>query len=228
MTGDTGPARDNLYDDMAIILVNGGITVPVSEFVAQVRAAAGFRASPRQIGSALQALSDSGQEIAVATTAHLVRASRGTKSERQRRNAGAWQALGAALAVQGQDGSPEGQREFIAIARQVAGPHATDVLLLQVGLVLAGETSRLDPQSVGLVGKRLAKSARDLSEEQLNEQILREHRSMRDTRTARRKSRSSVPARRRFFEAEQRSGKRRWRPGGRRRLTIQFREEDRE
>lgn len=225
MSGETGPARDNLYDDMAIILLNAGIQQSVPEFVSEVRAAAGFRASPRQVAVALEALAGTKKTISAEAVGEVVNASRGDRSQRQRRNATSWQALGAALTSKNQDGSPEGQREFISIVRQVAGPHAGDALLLQVSLVIAGKGGKLDANEVGLVARRLAKSAGDLTEEQLTEHIQREHRSLRDTRTVRRKSRSSSAARRgptAAFDDTGRSGKRRWKPGGRRRKTISF------
>ena len=224
LADETGPARSSLYDSMAIKLVNAGITVPVSDFVQDVRSRAGFRASPRQIGSALEGLSESGQPIDAEAVADLVKASRGDRSQRQRRNAAEWQALGTALTLQNQDGTPEGQREFIGVARQVAGPHANDALLLQVSLILAGESSKLDPRQVGLVAKRLARSAPDLTPEQLQTQVLREHRSQRDQRRTRQKTRSSSASRRNqaptFDPQTNKPGKRRWKPGGRRRKTI--------
>lgn len=227
MSEETGTARDNLYDDMAIQLLNAGIQESVQDFVGQVRAAAGFRASPRQVAVALEALTASQKEISAASVAQIVEASRGDRSQRQRRNATSWQSLGAALTAKSQDGSPEGQREFIAVARQVAGPHASDALLLQVSLVLAQQGGRINENEVGLVARRLAKSAQDLSEEQLADHIRREHRSLREQRTARRKTRSSSAARRGpSYEPLERSGKRRWKPGGRRRVTIKFRDDE--
>ncbi len=228
MSEETSSARDNLYDTMAIQLLNAGIQESVQDFVAQVRERAGFRASPRQVAVALEALSNSRKQISVDTVAEIVAASRGDRSQRQRRNATSWQSLGAALSSKDQDGSPEGQREFISIARQVAGPHASDALLLQVSLILAQQGGKVDANEVGLVARRLAKSAADLTEEQLTEHIQREHRRLREQRTARRKTRSSSAARRAttWYEPMERSGKRRWKPGGRRRKTIKFNDED--
>jgi len=228
MTGNSdqsGPARDALYDSMAIRLVSAGVTMPAAEFVSAVREAAGFRASPRQITAALEGLHDSGQTISVESVAELVKAARGERSQRQRRHAPDWQALGMAMTLQGMDGSPEGQRHFISIARQVAGPRASDSLLLRTGLVLASEDITLDPNTVGLIAKRLAKSSADLNEEQLADHILREYRSLNRTRTPRQRRQSSVPSRRRWYapmEPMNKPGKRRWKPGGRRRKTIQF------
>lgn len=224
MTDETGPARDSLYDSIAIKLVNAGITVPVSDFVQEVRSKAAFRASPRQIATAVDGLWENGQPISADDVAELVKAARGDRSQRQRRNAAEWQALGTALTIQEQDGSPEGQREFIGFARQVAGPHANDALLLQVSLILANESSKLDPRQVGLVAKRLARSAPDLTPEQLQMQVLREQRAQRDQRRTRQKTRSSSASRRDqtpgFDPATNKPGKRRWKPGGRRRKTI--------
>lgn len=228
MTDETGSARDSLYDSIAIKLVNAGINVPVSEFVQLVRAEAGFRASPRQISAAIEGLDSTGKVINVEGVSELVKASRGDRSQRQRRNAEDWNALGAALTIQNQDGSPEGQREFIGIARQVAGPHATDALLLHVSRILAESKSRLEPQSVGLVAKRLARSAADLSPDQLSEQVLREFRSQRDQRRSR-QNRRATDARRWHVDGEavtNKPGKRRWKPGGRRRKTITFPDRD--
>lgn len=229
MSDETGPARGTMFDSMAIQLVNAGINVPVAEFMREVRAEAGFRASPRQVSSALEGLSATSKEITAGTVAEVVKASRGDRSQRQRRNAEEWQALGTALTIQGQDGSPEGQREFIGVARQVAGPHATDNLLLQVSLILAGQKTRLNPQSVGLVSKRLAKSAQDLTPEQLSDMVAREYRGQRDQRRSRQNQRASE-ARRVVYPgieaATNKPGKRRWKPGGRRRKTIKFPDQD--
>jgi hypothetical protein len=225
MTDSTGPARNTLHDSIAIRLINAEITMPAAEFVKEVRSSTGFRASPRQVSTALDQLYESGNEISVEAVANLVASSQGGRSQRQRRNVADWQSLGAALVIQEMDGTPEGQREFIGIARQVAGPHATDALLLQVSLTLAGENIRLDPRSVGLVGKRLAKSAADLSPQQLAEHILREHGQLNRERTPRQQRRTSVAARRKRFgpvEYMNKPGKRRWKPGGRRRRTIKF------
>lgn len=227
MSEETGSARDNLYDTMAIQLLNAGIQESVQDFVGQVRSAAGFRASPRQVAVALDALTSAGKEISAESIAEMVEASRGDRSQRQRRNATSWQSLGAALTAKNQDGSPEGQREFIDVARQVAGPHANDALLLQVSLILAQQGGKINENEVGLVARRLAKSAADLTEEQLDDHIRREHRSLREQRTARRKTRSSSAARRgTSYEPQERSGKRRWKPGGRRRRTIKFNDDD--
>ncbi|HEX2282546.1 MAG TPA: hypothetical protein VHG52_12385 [Thermomicrobiales bacterium] len=221
----TGPARNALNQSIAIKLVNAGILTPAADFVSQVRSEAGFRASPRQISAALEGLADTGEDITAESVANLVAASRGDRSQRQRRRAPEWQALGTALTLQNLDGSPEGQREFIGIARQVAGPRATDALLLQVSLTLAGEGVELDPRSVGLVTKRIARSAADLTESQLTTQLMREWSNLNRVRTPRQQRRSSVAARRRQTgppEHVNKPGKRRWKPGGRRRRTIQF------
>lgn len=225
MTDSTGPARNTLHDSIAIRLVNAGINQPAAEFIKEIRTLSGFRASPRQISAALEQLFESGNEISAESVASLVAASQGDRSQRQRRNAPDWQALGAALTIQGFDGTPEGQREFIGIARQVAGQHASDGLLLQISLILAGENTQLDPRSVGLVGKRLAKSAADLTDQQLAEHVVREHRTLNRERTPRQKRRTSVAARRKHSgpaEYMNKPGKRRWKPGGRRRRTINF------
>lgn len=225
MIDATGPARNTLHDSIAIRLINAEITVPAADFVKEIRTRTGFRASPRQVSTALEQLHESGSEISAESVANLVASSQGGRSQRQRRNASEWQALGAALVIQEMDGTPEGQREFIGIARQVAGPHATDILLLQVSLTLAGENIKLDPRSVGLVGKRLAKSAADLSPQQLAEHVLKEHSQLNRERTPRQQRRSSVAARRKQFgpvEYMNKPGKRRWKPGGRRRRTIKF------
>lgn len=226
MSDDTGPARDTLYSSMGVRLVNAGVTIPVADFIQQIRSAAGFRASPRQISTAIDGLSEAGHTISVDSVTEVVRASRGSRSQRQRRNAPDWQSLGAALTIQHQDGSPEGQREFIGAARQIAGPHATDALLLQVSLILAGENRKLDASKVGLIARRLAKSAADLTPEQLEEQVLRESRQT--SRTSRQSAPRLQSTRRihdREFEPQtNKPGKRRWKPGGRRRKTIEFRD----
>lgn len=221
----TGPARDELYQSIAIRLLNAGIVTPAADFVAEVRREAGFRASPRQIRAALDGLVDAEEEVSVEAVTGLVSAARGNRSQRQRRRAPEWQALGTALALQGQDGSPVGQRDFIGTARQIAGPHATDALLLKVSLALAGEGFDLDIRTVARIAKRLARSAEDLSDDQLTSQILREFSKQQRDRASRPRQRSSVGARREQMHHPARfnkPGKRRWKPGGRRRRTIQF------
>ncbi len=213
-----------MYQSMAVKLVNSGVRTPAAEFVKEVRAAAGFRASPRQITAALDGLSDAGEPIDVDSVAGVVVRSQGDRSQRQRRNAREWNALGAALTLQGLDGTPEGQREFLGITRQVAGSHANDALLLQISLVLAGEGIELSSRTVGLIGKRLATSAPDLTEQQVADQALREYaRLTRPQPTPRQQRKTSVAARRTGpVEYQNKPGKRRWKPGGRRRRTIHF------
>lgn len=221
----SGPARDTMYQSIAIKLVNAGVLTPAAEFVDEVRSAVGFRASPRQITAAVEGLADAGEHISTAAVAGVVKASRGNRSQRQRRNAQDWQALGAALTLQRLDGSPDGQREFIGIARQVAGPQASDNLLLKVSLALAAEGIELSTRNIGLVCKRIARNAADLTDQQIADHAVREHNRLISSRpTPRQKRRSSVAARRqgRPAEYQNKPGKRRWKPGGRRRRTIQF------
>lgn len=223
-SNQTGPAREGMYQSMAIKLVNAGVMMPVADFVKDVRSAAGFRASPRQISAAMDGLSDAAEPVDVESVAGVVARSQGDRSQRQRRNAREWSALGAALTLQGLDGTPEGQREFLGITRQIAGSHANDSLLLQLCLILSSEGIELSPRTVGLIGKRLAKSAPDLTDQQLSDQVLREYASLNRTQPTLREQRKATVAARRTgpIEYQNKPGKRRWKPGGRRRLTIKF------
>jgi hypothetical protein len=209
-------------------LVQAGVFVPAAQFVDDVRQAAGFRASPRQIGAALEEMTRAGQPVTADAVADVVSGSRGELAERQHRHAVDWRALGAALAVRGMDGSPQGQRAFIGAARRTAGPHANDALLLSVALAIAGERSTLDPELVGKVARRIAKSAGDLTPDDIAALAMTELRNViRSQRRVAASRRSATSAARRVNprsgEVQTRKpGKRAWAPGGRRRRTIRF------
>jgi hypothetical protein len=228
-----GAARNALYEAIGVALLNAGVQQPASEFVAAVRAAAGFRVAPRQVAAAVDELGRAGQLVDVATVAALVKGVRGPAAERQRRHADDWRALGAALALRGLDGTPEGQRAFVGAARQAAGPLATDSLLLTVALTIAGEGRALLAPTVGAVAKRIARSAPDLTSAEIVSLTQSELRALdRPRRQLPPKRRSSSAARRPAPPGRQQTdvrthkpGKRRWAPGGRRRRTIKFPEQ---
>ena len=223
-------SRDVLYGSIGVRLLNAGVRVPAAEFVTQIRNAAGYRVSPRQIATAIAELERAGQPVDADAVTQLVQGFRGVAAERQRRHADAWRALGAALALRDLDGSPNGQRAFIGAARHVAGHAATDLLLLTVALAIAASGRALDAELVGHVSKRLAASAPDLTTDAIATRALVEARAIeRLERRARPTQRSSSAARRAPASPqrppgapERKPGKRRWAPGGRRRRTIRF------
>jgi hypothetical protein len=228
-----GAARAALYEAIGVALLNAGVRQPAAEFVTAVRAVAGFRVAPRQIAAAVEELERAGQTVNVAAVAQIVEGSRGPSAERQRRHSDDWRALGAALALRGMDGTPEGQRAFIGAARQAAGPQANDSLLLTVALTIAGEGRALLAPTVGTVARSIARSARDLSAADIVNLTRSELRALdRPKRQLPPKRRSSSAARRPPAPGRQQSevrthkpGKRRWAPGGRRRRTIRFPEQ---
>jgi hypothetical protein len=92
---------------------------------------------------------------------------RGYSSSRQRRHADQWLALGSALALRGLDGSPAGQRGFIGHARRIAGQHVSDALLLSIALTIAEIGRALEPETIGELGKRLARSADGMAPDEI-------------------------------------------------------------
>jgi hypothetical protein len=213
-------SRDVLYEQIGLRLMNAGVVSPAATFITDVRAAAGFRVSPREVVVAVEQIAGANEPVTVEAVASLVETLRGGRSSRQQRHADAWRTLGAQLALRGMDGTPEGQREFIGIAHAIAGRNATDALLLQVALTLAEQGQRLDAETVGKVGKRLAASAADVQPEQLHGLVEREVRGLlRDARSPK-KTRRTV--RTGPMSQVHNPGARKWRPGGRRRRKIQF------
>ncbi|HEX5164051.1 MAG TPA: hypothetical protein VFV93_01545 [Thermomicrobiales bacterium] len=215
-------SRDVLYEQIGLRLMNAGVVSPAATFITDVRAAAGFRVSPREVVVAVEQIAGANEPITVEAVAGLVETMRGGRSARQQRHADAWRTLGAQLALRGMDGTPEGQRAFIGIAHAVAGRNATDALLLQIALTLAEQGQKLDAETVGKVGKRLAASAADIQPEQLPGLVEREVRGLlRDARSPKtKKSRPQV--RTGPMSQAHNPGARKWRPGGRRRRKIQF------
>ncbi len=217
-------ARDVLYEQIGIALMNAGVVSPAAQFIADVRDVAGFRVAPREVVVAVEQMVGSHETVNVDTVAEMVSTLRGGRSTRQQRHADSWRTLGAQLAMRGQDGSPEGQRAFIGIAHAIAGPKSTDALLLQIALTLAGKGQRLDAETVGKVGKRLAVSAADIDPEQMTGLVERELRSL--TREARIPERAPKklkrPVKTGTWSQAHNPGARKWRPGGRRRRKIQF------
>jgi hypothetical protein len=216
-------SRDVLYEQIGVTLMNAGVVSPVAQFIADVRSEAGFRASPREVGVAVEQMSGARQPITVESVAAMVGALRGDRSARQQRHADAWRTLGAQLTMRDLDGSPEGQRAFIGTARATAGPRATDALLLQIALTMADKGQRLDPELVGKVGKRLAASAADIAPEQLAPLVERElHGQLREVRAAERGKKPKRPVTTGSWSQAHNPGARKWRPGGRRRRKIQL------
>lgn len=217
-------SRDALYEQLGIDLLNAGIGMPAAQFVAAVRARAGFRAAPRQIVAVVQELARSAQPISVETVARIVGELRGYTSSRQRRHADQWRALGSALALRGLDGSPAGQRAFIGAARSKAGHHASDALLLSIALTLAELGRALDPELVGELGKRLGRRVHGFTPEQIVALTRAELRDLGRERAAagRPKVRSSSAGRRNQAKRPPgpNTGARTWRPGGRRRRGL--------
>jgi len=217
-------ARDVLYEQIGIALMNAGVVSPVAQFIADVRGVAGFRVAPRDVAVAVDQMASAHEPVNVDTVAEMVSALRGGRSTRQQRHADSWRTLGAQLAMRGQDGSPEGQRAFIGIAHAIAGPKSTDALLLQIALTLAGKGQRLEAETVGKVGKRLAASAADIDPDQMTRLVERELRSL--TRAERVPQRAPKapkrPVKTGAWSQAHNPGARKWRPGGRRRRKIQF------
>lgn len=157
---DERTSAEATRENLAVMLVQAGVYVPIADFVKEVREAAGFRVSPRQIEAALEGLASTGDQVTAARVAEIATALRGDRSGRQRRNTADWQTLGAILEARGQDGSGAGQRAFVDAARKVAGPKADDGLILEVALADASQSARMDPQLVGQVAKRIANRGR--------------------------------------------------------------------
>ncbi len=217
-------SRDVLYEQIGVTLMNAGVVSPAAQFVSDVRVAAGFRVSPREVVVAVEQMASARQPITVDSVAAMVATLRGDRSTRQQRHSDSWRTLGAQLAMRDLDGSPEGQRAFIGIAHAVAGPRATDALLLQIALTLAEQGQRLDAETVGKLGKRLAASAADIEAEQLPGLVERELRGLqREARTpARGPKKPKRPVKTGAWSQAHNPGARKWRPGGRRRRKIQF------
>lgn len=213
-----------LYEQIGITLMNAGVVSPAAQFIGEVRGAAGFRVSPREVVVAVEQMAAAREPITVESVAAMVATLRGDRSTRQQRHADAWRTLGAQLAMRELDGSPEGQRAFIGTAHAIAGSRATDALLLQIALAMADQGQRLDAELVGKLGKRLAVSAADTGPDQLPALIERELRSLqRDARApARGPKKPKRPVKTGAWSQAHNPGARKWRPGGRRRRKIQF------
>lgn len=213
-------SRDVLYEQIGIALMNAGVVSPAAQFIADIRAEAGFRVSPREVVVAVEQIAGANEDISVERVAEMVSTLRGDRSTRQQRHADAWRTLGAQLALRGQDGSPEGQRAFIGVAHAIAGRRATDALLLQIALTLAEQGQRLESEMVGKIGKRLAASAGDIGPDQLPGLVEREVRAL--LREARSGKKAKRPVTTGSWSQAHNAGARKWRPGGRRRRKIQF------
>ncbi len=205
-------SREAVLESIGIDLLNAGIVMPAAAFVAAVRQAAGYRVNPREIAVALAQLRQAGREIDPDAVATLLTATRGERSQRQQRHADDWRALGATMSLKGLDGSPEGQRALIGAARAIAGPRATDVLLLQVALALGTLNAPFDAATIGGVAKRLARSAPDLEPSDMPALVRRELGALRRAQRPHAARQSSVGSRRRAANP----GARKLKPGQRR------------
>jgi hypothetical protein len=217
-------SRDVLYEQIGIALMNAGVVSPAAQFITDVRAKAGFRVSPREVVVAAEQMASAKEPVTVDAVAELVTTLRGDRSARQQRHADSWRTLGAQLALQGKDGTPEGQRAFIGTSHAIAGRRATDALLLQIALTLAEQGQRLDPDTVGKIGKRLAASAADIQADQLPGLVERELRGLiRDQRReGSGKPKQKKPVRTGSLSQIHNPGARKWRPGGRRRYKVKL------
>lgn len=221
-------SRDALYEQIGVALMNAGVVSPAARFISDVRGAAGFRVSPREVVVAVEQIAGVRQPVSVDSVAAMVETLRGDRSTRQQRHADAWRTLGAQLALRDLDGSPEGQRAFIGSAHAVEGSRATDGLLLQIALTLADSGRRLDAETVGKIGKRLAASAGDIEPDQLSGLVERELRGLqRESRApgsapTRGPKKPKRPVTTGAWSQAHNPGARKWRPGGRRRRKIQF------
>lgn len=205
-------SREAILESIGMDLLTAGIVMPAADFVAAVREAAGYRANPREIAVALAQSRQAGREVGAEQVAALLAATRGDRSQRQQRHADDWRALGATMSLKGLDGSPEGQRALIGAARAVAGPRATDALLLQIALALGTLNAPFDAATIGGIAKRLAHSAPDLSLADMPVLVRRELGALRRAQRPRANRQSSVGSRRHAANP----GARKLKPGQRR------------
>lgn len=122
-------------------------------FLIAVRRAAGWRVSPREVDAALEALALTDEDPTPRQVAEIAAATRGERSQRQRRNSDLWRTLGTHLAAQSRPGDPEAQRAFIGETRLVAGHRLSDPFLLNVAIAIAEAGYRLDSEFVGQVAR---------------------------------------------------------------------------
>jgi hypothetical protein len=221
---EASASRNLLLETIGIDLLNAGVLTPAKRFIQEVREAAGYRVNPRHVATAVSQIARANQEVTPQTVAEMASTIRGDHSQRQQRNSGDWRVLGAALALQGKDGSPQGQRAFISDARLAAGPRATDTLLLHVAIAIANANKPLHANTVGTIASRLSSSAPDLSTRDIPGLVLQELRAMRNPKAARYTKRSSVGARRPDAQPGHNPyhnpGARKLRPGNRRGAGI--------
>lgn len=212
-------SRDVLFESIGLQLVGAGVLTPVRDFVAEVRASAGTRISPRDIAAIVTQVGLSGAEVSAAAVAEIASSSTGGRSQRQQRNSDQWRALGAALTLRDLDGSAEGQRAFIGEARRVVGKDGSDALVLQIALALADIGATFDAETVGKLGKRLALSAPDIHPDSMKDIVHAElrslHRAERSEAISKRKNRSSSGERRASSNYLSNPGARKLRPGRR-------------
>ncbi|HET9017194.1 MAG TPA: hypothetical protein VFN57_16440 [Thermomicrobiaceae bacterium] len=141
-------------------------------FLDAVRREAGWRVSPREAAAAIEAVTAAGEEPNPARVAAVAAAVRGDRSQRQRRHADLWRALGAQLAIHEQPAGPEAQRAFVGAARAAARREVSDALLLRVAVEVGAAEAALTPRLVGAVTRRVvSRGGRHLEEDELAETV---------------------------------------------------------
>ena len=162
--GDIQPESDQLDAD------GGALSSESRAFLEAVRRVAGFRVSPREAAAAAEAVTAAGETPSPERVAGVVAAGRGERSQRQRRHADLWRALGAQLAVRGQPADPDAQRAFVGAARAAARRDVNDALVLRVAVEVAAAEAPLTPRLVGAVTRRVvSRGGRRLDEDDLAE-----------------------------------------------------------
>ena len=137
-------------------------------FLDAVRGLAGWRVSPREAAAAIEAVTAVGEEPSAARVAALVSAVRGERTQRQRRHADLWRALGVQLAIHGAAADPDAQRAFVGAARAAARREVSDALLLRVAVEVGAAEPALTPRLVGAVTRRVvSRGGRHLDEDEL-------------------------------------------------------------
>ncbi|HUZ03352.1 MAG TPA: hypothetical protein VMU89_23660 [Thermomicrobiaceae bacterium] len=141
-------------------------------FLEAVRGAAGWRVSPREAAAAIEAVTAAGEEPSVERVAAVASAVRGERSQRQRRHADLWRALGAQLAIHGVAAHPEAQRAFISESRAAARREVSDALLLRVAIEVGAAEATLTARMVGAVTRRVvSRGGRHLGDDELAETV---------------------------------------------------------
>lgn len=210
-------ARDDILDSIGGQLVQAGIRVPASEYVASVRKVAGFRVSPREIMAAMTQIGVVGHSFDPEQIAMVIAETRGNRSHRQLRNSREWRALGALLTLRGHDGSPEGQRTFLSHVRHAAGKRPSDLTLLRVAIATAELGLALDATTIGKAARRLSATIGSLDADALKTAVQHETRMLRREST---RGTTRIQRMRPAGDAPANASTRRWTPGGRKNRTA--------